>query len=135
MSKKTPNTIDIHVGSQIRARRLKLAISQPALADAIGVTFQQVQKYENGSNRISAGRLQQIAQLLGVSASFFFEGNLPDSNTSSMEAVLVPSTGQLLVFAATPDSLALAKAFTRIGNVKVRRRIIDLIEQIAHRDV
>ena len=74
MLKKVPNPIDRHVGSRVRMRRMLAGISQEKLGDALGLTFQQVQKYEKGSNRISASRLQQIAKMLGVPVAFFFEG-------------------------------------------------------------
>ena len=79
MAKKTPNPIDKHVGSRVRMRRMMLSMSQEKLGDALGLTFQQVQKYEKGTNRIGASRLQQISNILQVPVSFFFEGapNMP----------------------------------------------------------
>jgi len=74
MAKKAPNPIDKHVGSRVRMRRMMLSMSQEKLGDALGLTFQQVQKYEKGTNRVGASRLQQIAQILQVPVSFFFEG-------------------------------------------------------------
>ena len=74
MAKKAPNPIDRHVGSRVRMRRMMLSMSQEKLGDALGLTFQQVQKYEKGTNRIGASRLQQIAHILQVPVSFFFEG-------------------------------------------------------------
>src|SRR5271167_2618011 len=74
MAKKAPNPIDKHVGSRVRMRRMMLGMSQEKLGDALGLTFQQVQKYEKGTNRIGASRLQQISQILQVQVSFFFEG-------------------------------------------------------------
>src|ERR1700754_4961781 len=74
MAKKAPNPTDKHVGSRVRMRRMMLGMSQEKLGDALGLTFQQVQKYEKGANRIGASRLQQIAQILQVPVSFFFEG-------------------------------------------------------------
>src|ERR1700751_4114459 len=74
MAKKAPNPIDKHVGSRVRMRRMMLAMSQEKLGDALGLTFQQVQKYEKGTNRIGASRLQQISHILQVPVAFFFEG-------------------------------------------------------------
>ena len=74
MAKKAPNPIDKHVGSRVRMRRMMLSMSQEKLGDALGLTFQQVQKYEKGTNRIGASRLQQISNILQVPVSFFFEG-------------------------------------------------------------
>jgi transcriptional regulator with XRE-family HTH domain len=83
---KTPNPIDKHVGSRLRMRRMMLGMSQEKLGEAFGLTFQQVQKYEKGMNRISASRLQQAAQILDVSVPFFFEG-APGGHTPSAEAL------------------------------------------------
>src|SRR3954454_6900323 len=74
MLKKAPDPVDRHVGSRVRMRRMMLSMSQEKLGDAIGLTFQQVQKYEKGTNRIGASRLQQISDILQVSPEFFFEG-------------------------------------------------------------
>ena len=87
--KKRPNPTDTHVGNRVRMRRLMLDMSQTKLGDALGLTFQQVQKYEKGTNRIGAGRLQQISHILQVPISFFFEGGpkLPGANFHSLESV------------------------------------------------
>ena len=126
---KSPNPIDKHVGTRVRMRRMMLDMSQTALGDALGITFQQVQKYEKGTNRISASRLQQACDILQVPIAFFFEG-LPTAPavTGSIETQL--STDQFTDFMATRDGLALAKAFMRIGNVQLRRRILHLVEEI-----
>jgi transcriptional regulator with XRE-family HTH domain len=126
MVKKTPNPIDKHVGSRVRMRRMMLSMSQEKLGDALKLTFQQVQKYEKGTNRIGASRLQQISQILQVPVSFFFEGS-PESAGEFGEA---PSPSYVLDFLATSDGLALTKAFMRIDDPKLRRRIVDLVEQI-----
>ena len=132
MAKKAPNPIDKHVGSRVRMRRMMLGMSQEKLGDALGLTFQQVQKYEKGTNRIGASRLQQISQILQVSVAFFFEGahDVPmgGSQVGMNEA---PSPSYVSDFLATSDGLALTKAFMRIDNSKLRRRIVDLVEQIA----
>jgi transcriptional regulator with XRE-family HTH domain len=130
MAKKAPNPIDKHVGSRVRMRRMMLNMSQEKLGDALGLTFQQVQKYEKGTNRIGASRLQQIAHILQVPVSFFFEGapHMPGQASSLNEA---PSPAYVSDFLATSDGLSLTKAFMRIKNSKLRRRIVDLVEQIA----
>jgi transcriptional regulator with XRE-family HTH domain len=132
MAKKAPNPIDKHVGSRVRMRRMMLTMSQEKLGDALGLTFQQVQKYEKGTNRIGASRLQQISNILQVPVAFFFEGapNLPGSSRSDGMGE-APSPAYVSDFLATSDGLALTKAFMRITDSKLRRRIVDLVEQIA----
>jgi transcriptional regulator with XRE-family HTH domain len=130
MAKKAPNPIDKHVGSRVRMRRMMLGMSQEKLGDALGLTFQQVQKYEKGSNRIGASRLQQISLILLVPVSFFFEGAPPPFGKSSGLGE-APSPAYVTDFLATTDGLTLVKAFMRIPNAKLRRRIVDLIEEIA----
>jgi transcriptional regulator with XRE-family HTH domain len=131
--KKSPEPTDKHVGSQVRMRRIELGISLADLAQGLGLTFQQVQKYEKGTNRIGASRLQQIAQILQVPVSFFFEGtpHAPGHAGGMSEA---PSPAYVSDFLATSDGLALTKAFMRIKSSKLRRRIVDLVEQIAGAD-
>jgi transcriptional regulator with XRE-family HTH domain len=133
MVKKAPNPIDKHVGSRVRMRRMMLNMSQEKLGDALSLTFQQVQKYEKGTNRIGASRLQQIAHILQVPVSFFFEGapQMPGHSAVLGEA---PSPAYVSDFLATSDGLSLTKAFMRIKNGKLRRRIVDLVEQIAGED-
>jgi transcriptional regulator with XRE-family HTH domain len=130
MAKKAPNPIDKHVGSRVRMRRMMLGMSQEKLGDALDLTFQQVQKYEKGTNRIGASRLQHIAHILQVSVSFFFEGapHVSGHHGGMGEA---PSPAYVSDFLATSDGLSLTKAFMRIKNSKLRRRIVDLVEQIA----
>jgi transcriptional regulator with XRE-family HTH domain len=122
--------IDKHVGSRVRMRRMMLSMSQEKLGDALGLTFQQVQKYEKGTNRVGASRLQQIAQILQVPVAFFFEGapHAPGYSGGMSEA---PSPAYVADFLATSDGLSLTKAFMRIKSSKLRRRIVDLVEQIA----
>jgi len=137
MAKKTPNPIDRHVGSRVRMRRMMLGMSQEKLGDALGLTFQQVQKYEKGSNRIGASRLQQISLVLQVPVSFFFEGapSLPGEagEPAGLAEPRAPdfATGML----STSEGLALARAFMRISNVRLRRRLVDLVEEMAAEDV
>lgn len=131
MAKKAPNPIDKHVGSRVRMRRMMLSMSQEKLGDALGLTFQQVQKYEKGTNRIGASRLQAIANILQVPVSFFFEGapHAPGGAATGMGEA--PSPAYVSDFLATSDGLSLTKSFMRIKSSKLRRRIVDLVEQIA----
>ena len=127
-AKKAPNPIDRHVGSRVRMRRMMLAISQEKLGHALGLTFQQVQKYEKGTNRIGASRLQHISHILKVPVAFFFEG-APGGGADE-----APSPAYISDFLATSEGLSLTKAFMRINQPKLRRRIIDLVKEIAGAD-
>src|SRR3954466_5068150 len=113
-AKKAPNPIDKHVGSRVRMRRMMLSMSQEKLGDALGLTFQQVQKYEKGTNRIGASRLQQISNILQVPVSFFFEGapNRPGHSGSGLSEA--PSPAYVSDFLATSDGLSLTKSFMKI---------------------
>jgi transcriptional regulator with XRE-family HTH domain len=127
MTKKIPNPIDKHVGSRVRMRRMMLGISQEKLGDGLNLTFQQVQKYEKGTNRIGASRLQYISNILQVPVEFFFE-NAPGQMKVDGKA---PSPAYVSEFLATTDGLALTKAFMQIKNAKLRRSIVNLVEEIA----
>lgn len=132
VAKKAPNPIDKHVGSRVRMRRMMLNMSQEKLGDALELTFQQVQKYEKGTNRIGASRLQQISNILQVPVEFFFEGAQSIAGGPRPEgAADAPSPAYVADFLASADGLALTKAFMRISDLKLRRRIVDLVEQIA----
>jgi transcriptional regulator with XRE-family HTH domain len=133
MTKKAPNPIDKHVGSRVRMRRMMLGMSQEKLGDALTLTFQQVQKYEKGTNRIGASRLQQISHILQVPVAFFFEGapHLTDGAILADTGESAPSPTYVSDFLATSDGLSLTKAFMRIPDAKLRRRIVDLVQQIA----
>jgi transcriptional regulator with XRE-family HTH domain len=125
------NPVDGHVGSRVRMRRLMLKMSQSDLADALGLTFQQVQKYEKGANRIGASRLQHISQILQVPVPFFFD-RAPGQ--SGVVADIVDSDLYVNDFLATSDGLALVKAFMRIRDPKLRRAIVLLVQQIIPED-
>ena len=134
MAKKAPNPIDKHVGSRVRMRRMMLGMSQEKLGDALGLTFQQVQKYETGTTRIGASRLHQISLILQVPVSFFFEGAPPPPG--GIEGFgEAPSPAYVTDFLATTDGLTLVKAFMRIPNPKLRRRIVDLVEEMAGQEL
>ena len=129
MARKSPEPVDRYVGARIRMRRLMLNLSQTQLGDALGLTFQQVQKYEKGSNRVGASRLQHIANILKVPVSFFFE----DAPVDRSEPALIsdaPSPEVVIAFVSTTDGLNLVRAFTSIKNAALRRRIVLLVEQI-----
>ena len=130
--KKTPNPIDRHVGSRVRMRRMMLGMSQEKLGDALDLTFQQVQKYEKGTNRIGASRLQQISHILQVPVSFFFEGAPAEARPIGISEA--PSPAYISDFLASSEGLALTKAFMRVKDAKVRRRIVDLVEAIVGED-
>ena len=131
---RATNPIDKHVGSRVRMRRMMLGMSQAALGDGLGISFQQVQKYEKGTNRMGASCLQQISHILQTPLPFFFEGapHLPGQPTGIGEA---PSPAYVSEFLATTDGLALTKAFMRIKEPGLRRRIVELVEKIAGEDL
>jgi transcriptional regulator with XRE-family HTH domain len=133
MTTKSPNPIDKHVGSRLRMRRMMLSMSQEKLGDALGLTFQQVQKYEKGKNRIGASRLQHLSGILEVPVAYFFE-DAPSGDPSEPKAKELPSAAYVADFLATSDGLALTKAFTRIKNPKLKRRIVDLVREIVGDD-
>ena len=133
MVTKAPNPTDKYVGSRVRMRRIMLGMSQEKLGEALGLTFQQVQKYEKGTNRIGASRIQKISDILQVPVSFLFEGG-PGSSVSAQGFSESPSTAYVSDFLATSEGLALTRAFTRIPDAKLRRSIVDMVEQIAARE-
>ncbi len=130
MSAKSPNPIDTYVGSRVRMRRLMLGMSQERLADRIGVTFQQVQKYEKGTNRIGASRLQTIAGVLAIPVSFFFQ---QDNSQPLTTDGLGPFEGldDLSEFLTSKEGLGLNKAFMRITDPGVRQSVIMLVQSLA----
>ena len=128
------DAVDKHVGSRIRMRRMMLGMSQEKLANGLGLTFQQVQKYESGTNRIGASRLLRISQILQVPVSFFFEG-LPHASGQRERTGELPSPAYVSEFLATTDGLALIKAFMRVKSSMLRRRIVELVKEIAGDDL
>jgi transcriptional regulator with XRE-family HTH domain len=115
----------MYVGNRVRLQRMKLGMSQSKLGDALGVTFQQVQKYEKGANRISASRLQDVSRILQVTVTYFFEGGPSHVKVKDSS----PST-YVFEFASTSEGLALAKAFTEIKNGKLRHQIVKFVTEI-----
>jgi transcriptional regulator with XRE-family HTH domain len=129
MPSKKPNPIDQHVGSRIRMRRLMMKMNQTELSRRLGLTWQSVQKYEKGDIRIGASRLEQISRILQVTPAFFFEGAPRPVQTRS-EGKEAPPPDYVTEFLATRDGLALAKAFARVRDIKLRRRIVRLVAEI-----
>ncbi len=132
-AKKAPNPIDEHVGRRVRMRRRMLAMSQGKLGDALGLTFQQVQKYEKGTNRIGASRLQQISHILQVPVAFFFE-SAPNASGPCGSRGSALSIAQIDDFVSDSNGLRLIGAFTRIENARLRRKIVMLVQEIAGDD-
>ena len=130
--KKQANPVDAHVGHRVRLRRMLVGMSQERLGELLGLTFQQVQKYEKGVNRIGAGRLYELAGILGVPVSFFYE----DINGAAVNGAT--ATGgeppPVMEFVATGEGLQLSLAFMRIKDSKVRRKILDLVRSLAEDD-
>src|SRR5215475_7822121 len=131
--KNTPNLTDQHVGARVRMRRKIVAMSQEKLGAALGLTFQQVQKYEKGATRISASRLQQMSDILQVPVEFFFEG-APNASAPHGSNKSDLWMAQIDDFVSDPDGLRLIRAFMRIDNVALRRRIVMLMQEIAGDD-
>ena len=130
MNAKTPNAIDSYVGSQVRMRRQLLGLSQERLAEQIGVTFQQVQKYEKGMNRIGASRLQRIAEVLNTTPSFFFQQD-PSEPLSLAGLDLAATTDPVAEFLHSKEGLALNKAFIKITDTQLREKIVALVKAMA----
>ena len=136
---KTADTIDAHIGSRVRLRRMTTGVSQEQLGAALGVTFQQVQKYEKGLNRIGAGRLYRISRILDVPVAYFYEG-LEEMNGGHAAAAsgISPEADregtEVLDFLSTPEGFSLSRAFSRIEDGATRRRLVDLVRTIAESD-
>ena len=129
---RRPNPIDIHVGSRVRFRRMLLGMSQEKLGEKLGLTFQQVQKYEKGINRIGASRLFDLSQVLGVSVQFFYdEAPVADVPAIADEFGEKPAESVIVEFLNSRDGLELNRAFVRISDPKVRRSIVELVRALA----
>ncbi|MCF1449834.1 helix-turn-helix domain-containing protein [Agrobacterium vitis] len=126
-SPKAPHPTDVEVGVKIKIRRRMIGMSQMKLGEALGVTFQQVQKYEKGLNRVGASRLSMVANALGVPVSYFF-------TVRGEELALTGGTspgGELIGFIATDEGQSLNLAFTRISSSSVRKRVVNLVKALA----
>jgi transcriptional regulator with XRE-family HTH domain len=133
---RRPNPIDVHVGSRVRFRRMLLGMSQEKLGERLGLTFQQIQKYEKGINRIGASRLFDLAQVLGVPVQFFYE-EVPAAEPPPLVSegfAEKPAEGSIVEFLRSRDGLELNKAFVRISDAKARRAIVDLVRSLANDD-
>ncbi len=131
---RSPNPMDIHVGSRVRLRRMLLGMSQEKLGDHLGLTFQQVQKYEKGVNRIGASRLFDLSKTLGVPIDYFFEdAPLPALGMAEDQEGYGEKSNDNPVFdfLSTREGLELNKAFVKIGDPRVRRTIVELVRSLA----
>jgi transcriptional regulator with XRE-family HTH domain len=129
MPKKQANPIDIQVGNRVRIRRMLIGMSQERLGDLLGLTFQQVQKYEKGVNRIGAGRLFEVSRILNVPIDFFYEGVADAPGQGSGEAA-----PPVMEFVSSGEGLQLALAFMKIKDTKVRKRVLDLVKSLAEEE-
>jgi transcriptional regulator with XRE-family HTH domain len=124
---KRPNPTDVYVGGRVRMRRKMLGLSQEKLGEKLGITFQQIQKYEKGTNRVGASRLQAMASALEVPVSYFF----PDDATTQGSGAQEDGATFMMDFMSTSEGLELSRAFTRIRGTKVRRKIVELVRALA----
>lgn len=126
-TQKSPDKTDVHVGAMIRTRRLMLGMSQEKLGAALGVTFQQIQKYEKGANRVGASRLQQVSTTLGVPVAYFFEGGpagaVKGGSTAAMD--------EMTKFLSTSEGQRVCRAFSRMKDSRIRKQFVSLAEAIA----
>jgi transcriptional regulator with XRE-family HTH domain len=132
MAGKKPNPVDAHVGSRVRLRRMLLGMSQERLGESMGLTFQQVQKYEKGVNRIGASRLFQISKILDVPVQFFFEeAPYAGDGTKAPGMAEGDSEAFILEFLNSREGLELNRAFVKIGDAKVRKSVVDLVRALS----
>ena len=129
MSVRLPNPTDKYVGSRVRLLRSQHNMSQEMLAKHLGISFQQVQKYEKGMNRISASRLRHLSQIFDVQVNFFFEG-APRTAGPARKNDVAPSAADVSAFAVSVEGQALARAFVRIKNATVRRSVVRMVEAL-----
>jgi len=129
MARKDSDAIDKYVGNRVRMRRLMLGMSQQKLGNELGITFQQVQKYEKGTNRVAASRLQAMCDILQVPVPFFFEG-APQIAGHVRKGAEAPSPAYVSDFLANSDGLRLVRAFTQIRDAKLKRSLVRLVEEV-----
>jgi transcriptional regulator with XRE-family HTH domain len=129
-ARKAPNAIDVEVGARIKLTRKLQGMSQQILAEALGITFQQVQKYEKGVNRVGASRLSQIATALDVPVSYFFEGN-HSAQGGDGNLDVRRETDQVAMFLSTTEGLNLNRAFVKIPSASVRQKVVSLVKSLA----
>ncbi|WP_082085609.1 helix-turn-helix domain-containing protein [Magnetospira sp. QH-2] len=134
-----PNPIDIHVGSRVRLRRTLMGMSQEKLGEAVGLTFQQIQKYERGANRIGASRLFELSRILDVPVAFFFDDMSEDLKTKrGMELLGFQDQAQAEIEAdpmTRRETLELVRAYYKVGDPVVRRRLFELAKSLAKTDL
>ncbi|HEX4028331.1 MAG TPA: helix-turn-helix transcriptional regulator [Rhizomicrobium sp.] len=130
MPKKQANPIDVQVGNRVRIRRMLIGMSQERLGDLLGLTFQQVQKYEKGVNRIGAGRLFEVSRILNVPIDFFYEGLTAAPGASEGDIAAPP----VMEFVSSGEGLQLSLAFMKIKDAKVRKRVLDLVKSLAEEE-
>jgi transcriptional regulator with XRE-family HTH domain len=131
MAGKKPNPVDQHVGSRVRLRRMLLGMSQERLGESMGLTFQQVQKYEKGVNRIGASRLFQISNILDVPVQFFFEEAPPIGNQKPQGMAEPNAEAFILEFLNSREGLELNRAFVKIADPKIRKSVVDLVRALS----
>ncbi|ABM45051.1 helix-turn-helix domain-containing protein [Bartonella bacilliformis] len=129
-TRKKPDPIDIYVGTRIRLRRNMLGLTQEKLGEQLGITFQQIQKYEKGTNRVGASRLQAIAEIMDVPVSYFFDKGI----NNQPEESFAESDSNFMDFCSSNEGIQLMRAFTNILDAKVRRKIIDLAKALSEED-
>jgi transcriptional regulator with XRE-family HTH domain len=127
--KKQANPIDIQVGNRVRIRRMLIGMSQERLGDLLGLTFQQVQKYEKGVNRIGAGRLFEVSRILNVPVDFFYEGVAAQLAGNEQE-----NAAPVMEFVSSGEGLQLSLAFMKIKDTKVRKRVLDLVKSLSEEE-
>ena len=144
MAKKQPSSIDAHVGSRVRLRRMLIGMSQEKLGELLGLTFQQVQKYEKGANRIGASRLFDISQILAVPVSYFFDdvpeevaaqhrlssGNGNGNGHGNGQYKDLESGPHMMEFVSSAEGFQLIRAYTKITDPRVRKRVLDLVKSL-----
>jgi transcriptional regulator with XRE-family HTH domain len=134
MASKKPNPVDTHVGSRVRLRRMLLGMSQERLGDSMSLTFQQVQKYEKGVNRIGASRLFQISKILDVPVQFFFEEAPYVGEPGQQKGMAEPGSETFILdFVNSREGLELNRAFVKIADAKVRKSVVDLVRALSVR--
>ena len=132
MPKKQANPIDAQVGNRVRLRRMLIGMSQERLGELLGLTFQQIQKYEKGVNRIGAGRLFEVSRILGVNIDYFYEGVSSQLSSGFAERSVSPP---VMEFVSSGEGLQLSLAFMKIKDAKLRKRIVDLVRQMSEEPV
>jgi transcriptional regulator with XRE-family HTH domain len=134
LPKKQATNLDVYIGTKVRFRRGLIEMSQERLGDLLGLTFQQVQKYEKGVNRIGAGRLFEIARILGVNVEYFYEGieeQLGKASRGFAEESEMPPVPPVMEFASSSEGIQLNSAFIKIKDPKIRKQVLDLVKSLA----